>query len=375
MAKLMTDGAMTRCYQILAKEDLAIVSGDYRTAFIDLNSRTVHLPRWEDHSQDVADLLRAHEVSHALHTPVEGWHSSIKKKNDARFASYLNVIEDSRIERMIRSKFGGLKPIFIRAYRDIFDMGIFDSPIYGKMSDIDDFSAFNLIDRINIHEKIGAHVDVPFFNDTEKRLLLRTQTTRTWKEVAKVAEEVFQYDYKNRDKFDMQSLIDAMMKSGMERENEEFEKSEYGDDQDGLSDGFLVMEEYEEDEESSNEESSNEDTGDGGEEGEGDQEVDGSSSFGNDDGDDSYDDSYDDSDTAECEDENSESNEAEDPRSDVGNPSGEHHENQLPESLTDKAFRDNEEKLAPKQEKDRYGNHMRSVSKILRPQHSRVVNE
>ena len=60
----------------------------------------------------VYDMLVSHEVSHALHTPLEAGRKNWTPPgaNASLVQHYINVVEDVRIERMIQAKFPGLRP-------------------------------------------------------------------------------------------------------------------------------------------------------------------------------------------------------------------------------------------------------------------------
>ena len=102
--------------KLMSQENISVVHRQhYQTAAFDLESRTLFLPEFANLSENVYDLLIGHEVSHALNTPKEGWHTAIDEKG-ANFKSFLNVVEDARIERMIQDKFPGLRNSFKIGY-------------------------------------------------------------------------------------------------------------------------------------------------------------------------------------------------------------------------------------------------------------------
>lgn len=70
--------------------------------------------------KDVYDLFVGHEVGHALETPYEGWHDSPEKLQGCP-RSYINVIEDARIERKVKTRYPGLVGPFSRAYANLFE--------------------------------------------------------------------------------------------------------------------------------------------------------------------------------------------------------------------------------------------------------------
>ena len=93
--------------KLLATENITVQVGNYNTAWFDIKSRVLGLPDWKDMSKDVEDLFIGHEVGHALFTPYEGWHDSPEKLEGCP-RSYINVVEDARIEKNIKSKYPGL---------------------------------------------------------------------------------------------------------------------------------------------------------------------------------------------------------------------------------------------------------------------------
>ena len=92
-----------------------------------------------------------HEVGHALYTPVD-WRDHVDESVPFDF---VNVIEDARIEKAIQDKFPGLRTDFNKGYTELNDKDFFD------ISD-KDVSQLNLIDRINLHFKLGARAVMPF---------------------------------------------------------------------------------------------------------------------------------------------------------------------------------------------------------------------
>jgi hypothetical protein len=149
----------------------------------DLKNRTLILPIWKDMSSDLYDLLIGHEVGHALFTPAQGWHSEL----DARgmgIKSYLNVLEDARIERKIKDKFPGIRRNFFAGYQELFDNNFFGVKGY-------DLSKLRLIDRINLHYKVGSFLNAPFSAD-ENQYLARVDALETWDDVAALAVELYE---------------------------------------------------------------------------------------------------------------------------------------------------------------------------------------
>jgi len=102
--------------RLLATENLTVVHDNVRTASFNVKDRILTLPQWNDMESCTYDHLVGHEVGHALYTPVEGWHESVSTKG-AGYKSFLNVIEDARIERMIQTRYPGLRREFVKSYK------------------------------------------------------------------------------------------------------------------------------------------------------------------------------------------------------------------------------------------------------------------
>jgi hypothetical protein len=175
--------------KLLATENVSVVhKNDVKTAYFNLESREIVCPVWKDMDGDLYDLLMGHEVGHALHTPREGWHDAVCSRGNG-FKSILNVCEDSRIERKIKNKYPGLRRSFVNAYKNLFERGFFGV-------DGVDVQTLNLIDRINLREKIGAHMLIEF-NDEETALLTEVQNTETWEDVYAVSVKISDYISEN----------------------------------------------------------------------------------------------------------------------------------------------------------------------------------
>jgi hypothetical protein len=184
--------------KLLAQENITVEHRKAQTASFDPKNRVLILPIWKEMSADLYDLLVGHEVGHAWETPAEGWHNALSG-NKPGFKSYLNVIEDARIERKIKSRYPGLAPAFYSAYKELFDKNFFG------VADTD-INTLPLIDRINLHFKLGSLTMVPF-STAEKVIIKEIELASTWDEVVDIAtrlytqrkeelEEEFEKEYK-----------------------------------------------------------------------------------------------------------------------------------------------------------------------------------
>lgn len=177
--------------KLLAKEDITIRHGNYHTAWFDVKNRVLGLPNWKDMGKDVYDLLCGHEVGHALFTPESGWHDSPEKLAGAP-RSYLNVIEDARIERDIRSAYPGLIAAMQRGYNELLKREFF-----GDIHNLE-WDQVKLIDKINLKTKLGSKLDVPF-NAEEKVFLDRAFTNQNFDDVIQLAKDVLAYTKENQE--------------------------------------------------------------------------------------------------------------------------------------------------------------------------------
>jgi hypothetical protein len=191
--------------KLLATENLRIEHQKVPTAMFDLKNRTLILPIWKDMSTDLYDLLIGHEVGHALFTPAKGWHGEI----DARgmgIKSFLNVLEDARIERKIKDKFPGIRKNFFAGYQELFDNNFFGVKDY-------DISKLRLIDRINLHYKVGSLLAAPF-SDDERKYLARVDALETWDDVAALAIELYELAKSEPEyDFDSSTFMGEMMET------------------------------------------------------------------------------------------------------------------------------------------------------------------
>lgn len=185
--KKYTTGSKSILAKLLATEDLSVVHESIPTAFFDVKNRVLHCPIFESMSGELYDLFMGHEVGHALFTPAEGWHSSIEESGfDVKFKGFLNVLEDARIEKLIKNKYPGLSRSFSVAYKDLHGRNFFG--VLGMES----FSSLNLIDRINLHFKCGNFLFITFTPE-ERVFVNEASNLSTWEDVVDLAKKVYEY--------------------------------------------------------------------------------------------------------------------------------------------------------------------------------------
>ena len=104
--------------RLLATENLDVVHKQIPTAYFNVKSRELGLPIWDKATSHVYDLLVGHEVGHALFTPTNlaDYYSEIDAENEGIVQSYINVVEDARIEKLMKRKYAGLSKSFFKGY-------------------------------------------------------------------------------------------------------------------------------------------------------------------------------------------------------------------------------------------------------------------
>ena len=166
--------------RLLATENLIVEHRNVPTAQFDVDRRVLTLPNWDRASNIVYDMLVGHEVGHALFTPDDDWTETTNCPKD-----FVNVIEDARIEKLMKRKYPGLKKSFAGGYRELNDQDFF-----GIANE--DLDTLTLIDRINLHFKCGAEAMIPFSIE-EQLFVARTDTVESFEEVLKIAQDVYEF--------------------------------------------------------------------------------------------------------------------------------------------------------------------------------------
>ena len=57
--------------KLLASENIDIIRAGVSTASFDIVNRVLTLPQWQDMTETIETMLKAHEVAHALFSPIE----------------------------------------------------------------------------------------------------------------------------------------------------------------------------------------------------------------------------------------------------------------------------------------------------------------
>ena len=184
--------------RLLATENLTVVRSNVPTASFDIKSRVLTLPMWKEMTPEIEDMLVGHEVGHALYT-LDKYIEPIQE--NPKMKSYLNILEDVRIEKLIKRKYPGLRKRMNEGYKQLNDKDFFG------ISKVGSLDALNLIDRINLYFKAGFQCGVKF-NADEKNFVNRAERTESIDEVIQLAHDIYAYAKEQAEKR-KQERIDA----------------------------------------------------------------------------------------------------------------------------------------------------------------------
>ena len=205
--------------KLLATENLTVEHRRVSTAYFDVEKRVLCLPIWKTATDTLYDLLVGHEVGHALYTPNESYTGASK--------SFVNVLEDARIERMMKVTYPGLRRSFFVGYRELWERDFFGV----KTSNLPTLA---LIDRINLYFK--GNPNIPFA-DEELVWVNRAEKTKSFQDVVELAKELYAYcEQKQEEKEQFPSPTSEDGSSSADREETVSPTAEDGKDkQDGDS--------------------------------------------------------------------------------------------------------------------------------------------
>lgn len=227
--------------KLMATENITVQHAKAQTASFHPVTRVLTCPIWEDMSGSLYDLLMGHEVGHALYTPADGWHTAVCDRGQ-KYKSFLNVIEDPRIEKKIKRKYPGLRSSFIRGYENLMVRDFFGI----KDRNLDELP---FIDRLNILTKSDYTLNINF-TDYEEELVEKVKDCETWEDVLRVTEEIWNYSKDEQSKmkqFQQEYFVEDSdgdetgTKSGEsdddgEESDQEFDRGEPGEPGDGEED-------------------------------------------------------------------------------------------------------------------------------------------
>ncbi len=214
--------------KLLATEDLVVEHKKVETACFNVHTRVLTLPTWEKAGNEVYDMLVAHEVGHALYTPNRNWLKETKIP-----PQFVNIVEDVRIEKLMKRRYPGLPKTFYAGYQVLAEEDFFGV-------ECDDVTKMNLADRVNLYFKIGNFIDVPFGEDLEMPILRMIEECEDFDDVLLAAKALHTYcqNQLNTDtKTEMDSLESQSGSPDSSQNQQGFEQGDTNTTDDTTDDG------------------------------------------------------------------------------------------------------------------------------------------
>ena len=205
--------------KLLATEDIIIEHKKVETACFNVHTRVLTLPMWKA-SNNVIDLLCAHEVGHARETPDEDWMEEHKIPQQ-----FVNIVEDARVEKLMKRKYAGLAKTFYNGYKELHEDDFF------QIAD-EDVSIMNLADRTNLYFKVGNFIPLDF-NPEEMGIVNLIAATETFADALFAAKELYNYCKKEKEQ---QYNSQETQGDSQSPANEILESNDSSDDQEEGSD-------------------------------------------------------------------------------------------------------------------------------------------
>jgi hypothetical protein len=186
--------------KLMATENLTIQHQKMQTAKFDPQNRILYLPVWQNMSGFMYDLLCGHEVGHALYTPADGWHDVATDKSKGKnYKSFLNVVEDARIEKKIKRRYPGLRMSFQKGYQDLMEKDFFGI----KDRNINEMS---FIDRLNLFTKSQYTTTWIDFTAKEMTFVRKVENLETWDDVLRVTDEIYEYSKNEQQELELKDF-------------------------------------------------------------------------------------------------------------------------------------------------------------------------
>jgi hypothetical protein len=218
--------------KLLANENLTVIQAPVSTASFDIKNRVLRLPQWKDMTDNLIDMLVGHEVGHALYTTLDEYSTKNPYKEVPHFSGYMNVLEDVRIEKLMKRRYPGLRKSFNLGYKELNDRDFFGVA--------NGFKDMLLIDKINLYFKAGYSCGVTFTPE-EKAFVRRAEETETCQDVIALAKEIYDFSKKA-----MEDKIEQM--KAMSDDHEEFEEEEQEQEEQSSSQNEMMEDDEDADE-------------------------------------------------------------------------------------------------------------------------------
>jgi hypothetical protein len=170
--------------KLMSVEDITVIQTSDPTASFDTKERILRMPNWNDLTDLETQSLIGHEIGHALYTNPNEWMKAIYSRTPPEiFKDYLNVVEDARIEKLVKIKYPGMKKIFFEGYKKI---------VQRDFMQLDPNAELALIDVLNLHFKFFGIVDVKL-ESIHESFIKKIEEIESFSDVVRVSQEIFDY--------------------------------------------------------------------------------------------------------------------------------------------------------------------------------------
>jgi len=209
--------------KLLAMEDIDVEHRQVPTAMFDVKNRCLTLPTWKDMPNHLYDLLVGHEVGHALYTPSD--EETLKNIIKKTSKHCVNMVEDARIESLMKRRYPGLVKQFYAGYNHLIENDFFGLSTM-------DVSRINFLDKINLHFKVPSAISGMFeFSADEQVFIDRIENLKSFDEVENVCIDLCEYIKENRQEQDEDDSIFPEDSYTMIRETEDVESEDSEEDE------------------------------------------------------------------------------------------------------------------------------------------------
>jgi len=212
----------------LASENLTFAfDPNAQTASFDVKARHLVMPMW-DVSDTLRTMLVAHEISHALWTPYEVsnrlFDAAIAEGYNEKLLHHIcNMIEDVRIEKLMKVKYPGTRRDFFLGYREIIDKNLFN------LSSLD-WEKVDMVSRLNGHFKWGVpgFLTIPLTNE-EFGIAAEVDTVETFEDAFNLAKRLYGHPSMEKARQKMEAEAEAMASGKGKDKNDEDGETQEGD--------------------------------------------------------------------------------------------------------------------------------------------------
>lgn len=181
--------------KLFARENIFLsIRDDTPTAYFELKTRCVTIPKsfvdQKKYHKSVSHFAVLHEVSHALDTPAKEYLAEIKKEDSKIFATILNIVEDSRIDKTIVERYPYTISYYKEGINDLFDKKFFEG---GEPAEDPRIEFLNDLNRKlkGMHYRNMDHIT--FTDPMYEKFFKRADASRSFETTLKLAHDIFKY--------------------------------------------------------------------------------------------------------------------------------------------------------------------------------------